>query len=380
MHGLIRIATRELVAFLSTHLPALSPQWWTTHVEEQLTYPQRQRVRERGFTKLDQLDFAALLRIVDRSWFELSQTANLPREGHDWVRELKTVRNKWAHASAEREASEDVYRDADTLGRCLTMLGAEPESLAAIDAKKSAALREMAAARGVRATPSEPALAPTTPGPEHPVPFAPDREATVEVRDHVLWTKHIQGDDALKATLNTLGEGSQIELEVDGLLGAWQKMNDGRGGQPTPGIKPVGPARSHWHALVRDRLGSMVTIAPASTVQDSATERDQQSFEAVWAQLQQKVAPGDTIRNWSRHSGYQGNPFTIHAVDDRFVEIDSPGAENIQHIAIEHFARVHEHWHAYNAHMFARSRLRDITRFSTYVISILHHVLGSDRA
>ena len=71
------------------------------------------------------------------------------------------------------------------------------------------------------------------------------------------------------------------------------------------------------------------------------------------------------------------NDFTIHSVQARFVEIDSPCTENIQHIAREHFARVHEHWHAY---MFARSMLRDITRFSTYVISILHHVLDSDRA
>ena len=141
-----------------------------------------------------------------------------------------------------------------------------------------------------------------------------------------------------------------------------------------------GPARSHWHSLVRDRLGSIVTITLASTTQNDAMGRDEQNFEAVWVQIQRKIAPGDTIRNWSRHSGYRGKDFAIHAVNDRFVEIDSPGAANIQHIAREHFARVHEHWEAYNAHMFARSRLRDITRFSTYVISILHHVLDSDRA
>ena len=62
MHDLIRIATRELVAFLSTHLPTLGPQWWTTHVEDQLSYSQQQRVRDRGLTRLNQLDFAALLR------------------------------------------------------------------------------------------------------------------------------------------------------------------------------------------------------------------------------------------------------------------------------------------------------------------------------
>ena len=95
MHDLIRIATRELAAFLSTHLPALGSQWWTTHVEEQLNHSQQQRVRERGLSKLDQLDFAPLLRIVDRNWYDLSRTANLPREGRNWVKELQSVRNNW---------------------------------------------------------------------------------------------------------------------------------------------------------------------------------------------------------------------------------------------------------------------------------------------
>ena len=229
MHNLIRIATRELVTFLSMHLPALGPEWWTTHVEERLTYTQQQRVRERGLTRLDQLDFAALLRIVDRNWFELSQAANLPREGRDWVRELQTVRNKWAHASAEQEASEDIFRDADTLGRCLRMLGAGPESLGAAETVKFTALRDMAAEGGVRATPSERA----------PAPYPTKGEATVEVRDHALWTKHIRGDDRLKATLNGLRRRSQIELEVDGFHGTWQKMDDGKDGRPTAGIKPL---------------------------------------------------------------------------------------------------------------------------------------------
>ena len=44
------------------------------------------------------------------------------------------------------------------------------------------------------------------------------------------------------------------------------------------------------------------------------------------------------------------------------------------------FARVHEHWDAYNALMFARSKLRDLTRLSTYVISILHHVQDGEPA
>ena len=378
MHDLIRIATRELASFLATHLPTLGPQWWTTHVEEELTYTQQRWVRERGLTRLDQLDLAALLRIINRNWSELARTANLPREGQDWAREFQNVRNKWAHASTEQEAVEDTYRDADTLARCLRMLGAETESIAAIETVKSTALREMAAASDVRAAPSQPAPGPTTPMPERPVQHRSDSEGTVEVRDHVLWTKHIRGDAALKATLNALGERSPIDLEVDGCRGTWQKMDDGRAGRPTPGMKPLGPARLHWHDVYQEKRGHTVTVALASDTHQAAMGQDEQGFEGVWDRIQRTIAPGDTIKNWSRHSGYRGNDFTIQGVGARFVEIDSPGAENIQHIPRVDFARVHEHWDAYIAGVFARNKLRDITRFSTYVISVLHHVLIGD--
>lgn len=258
------------------------------------------------------------------------------------------------------------------------MLGAGTESIAAVETVKSTALHEMAAAGGVRAASSESTPAPATPAPERLVQHRANREGTVEVRDSVLWTKHIRGDDALTATLDALSERSPIDLEVDGVRGTWQKMDSGRDGRPTPGIKPLGSARLHWHDLFRDKRGSAVTVALASETQEAAMGRDEQGFERVWARIQRTITPGDTIRNWSRHSGYRGNDFTIHAATDRFVEVDSPGASNIQHVARAEFARVHEHWDAYNAGVFARHRLTKITRFSTYVISILHHVLNSE--
>ena len=149
MHDLIQTATAELAGFLLAHLPVLGDDWWTTHVEEHLSFQQQRMVQERGLGTLDQLDFAALLRVFDRNWYELSQALSLPREGRNWARELQTVRNKWAHLSAQTMPASDVYRDADTLGRFLVMLGAKREAVAAVDAAKTAALHDMAVARDV---------------------------------------------------------------------------------------------------------------------------------------------------------------------------------------------------------------------------------------
>ena len=146
MHELIRIATAELVAFLAKQLPALGATWWKTHVEACLSFQQQRTVRERGFTTLEQLDFAALLRVLDQNWYELSQSLTLPREGRTWIRELQGVRNRWAHLSAAPVPAEDFYRDADTLSRVLLMLDAGPGSSSAVEAAKTDALSKMTAA------------------------------------------------------------------------------------------------------------------------------------------------------------------------------------------------------------------------------------------
>ena len=142
MHELIRTATAELSTFLATHLPALGEDWWEMNVVDRLSFQQQRAVNERGLTSLEQLDFAALLRLFDKNWYELSQVLTLPREGRTWIRELQTVRNRWAHLSATPVPPQDLYRDADTLARALDMLGATPASISAVEAAKRDALSE----------------------------------------------------------------------------------------------------------------------------------------------------------------------------------------------------------------------------------------------
>lgn len=86
----------------------------------------------------------------------------------------------------------------------------------------------------------------------------------VEVRDYVLWPKHIHGDLALRKELLALEAGAVIALMVDGTAGTWVKMDDSRTGAPTPGLKALGAARDHWHGLFRSRRGAVITISKAS--------------------------------------------------------------------------------------------------------------------
>ena len=154
MNDLIKMATAELERFLSTSLPTLSNEWWQKQVIDRLSFQQQRLVQERRCKGLGDLDFAALLRVLDQNWFELSDALSLPREARNWVKELQTVRNKWAHLSSRDVPSSEVYRDADTLGRVLETIGASATALASVEAAKAEAVAQLATK--ALPTPAEP--------------------------------------------------------------------------------------------------------------------------------------------------------------------------------------------------------------------------------
>lgn len=86
----------------------------------------------------------------------------------------------------------------------------------------------------------------------------------VEIKDFVIWLKHLHGDPSLKVRIDGLAAGELIELSVDGEAGVWEKMSDGADGRPTPGIKPFGRAKEHWHSLYAARRGDVVSIQIAA--------------------------------------------------------------------------------------------------------------------
>lgn len=141
MHENLHFAATEVRRFLAMSLPPLAPDWWKRHVADRLTFPQQRMVEERGFSSLDDLDLAALLRVMDQNWYELTQRTAMPRDARSWVRELQTVRNKWAHASGRSLPASEIYRDLDTLGRLLAAIGTT--DLGTIEKAKAAALREL---------------------------------------------------------------------------------------------------------------------------------------------------------------------------------------------------------------------------------------------
>ena len=128
MHTLLMAASGELCGFLANVLPQIGDEdWWTKQVVHKLSFKQQRFVEWRQIRELSGLDLAALLRVLDQNWFEVDWKVTFPPDARHYVKELMSVRNRWAHASVEEYSRDDVYRDLDTLQRFLSVIGASEQ-------------------------------------------------------------------------------------------------------------------------------------------------------------------------------------------------------------------------------------------------------------
>jgi len=84
--------------------------------------------------------------------------------------------------------------------------------------------------------------------------------ATTTVSDYVIWAKHIHDDQELVERIHSMWAGQTIRLEVDGVGGTWRRMDDGKDGRATLGVRPLGAAQEVWHGLFKARRGATVSL------------------------------------------------------------------------------------------------------------------------
>lgn len=142
MLELLRKSTHALVSFLESILPQLFEDWWQQAVVSKLTFHQQSRIEQDNLNTLSSLDLAALIRVLDQNWFQISNLLNLKRESRHYVKEMLTVRNQWAHLRADGLPLEDVYRDLDTLQRFLDATNADESLINEVKGVKSDLLKK----------------------------------------------------------------------------------------------------------------------------------------------------------------------------------------------------------------------------------------------
>ncbi len=109
--------TKLLAKWLFLQLSAIESDWWEQMVLPKLSYQQTQLIDSRQINSLDKMDLAALLRIVDGNWYTLADKNPLGYDAKNYLKELQSIRNKWAHLDGNGASEDDAFRALDTVIR-----------------------------------------------------------------------------------------------------------------------------------------------------------------------------------------------------------------------------------------------------------------------
>jgi len=136
MINTLSCATHEILAFLYKTLPDIGDNWWQDMVVAVLNPRQKDNLLKSKDTTLGNLDLAALLRIFDQNWFRISAHMGYESEQRHYLKEMISIRNRWAHLNSNPVSDDDLYRDLDTTQRFLKMIDADIKLIEDIQLKK----------------------------------------------------------------------------------------------------------------------------------------------------------------------------------------------------------------------------------------------------
>ncbi len=142
IQNLLTELTSFLADYLNQTLQQLDTNWWDNCVLAKLSYGQKDQIARTNIASLNQLDLAALLRILDSNWYELTELLKLNNTDRHYLKEMRTIRNQWAHISAEGIINEDLYRDLDTLKRFSKLINADIVYIEKVDSVKKDIINE----------------------------------------------------------------------------------------------------------------------------------------------------------------------------------------------------------------------------------------------
>ena len=115
MNFFLHEASKTMLNWLNTLLPMVTDNWWDECVMPSLSFTQHEIAVEKGFSKLSDFDLAALLRIANKSWYDLQTVILLSSYERENIRKMISVRNNWAHCITELPGKDVILQDLNTL-------------------------------------------------------------------------------------------------------------------------------------------------------------------------------------------------------------------------------------------------------------------------
>lgn len=128
IHIYLHTVQIKLVAWLEHNLPQCEDNWWDCCVISTLSYEQRERAHELHYTSLNQLDLAALLRVMNKNWFDFRKLMYLSDADRDSLQKMFEVRNRWAHMDSNLPDKETVKGDLYAIADFMMLLRCSKEA------------------------------------------------------------------------------------------------------------------------------------------------------------------------------------------------------------------------------------------------------------
>lgn len=130
---LLHSITGALANWLGEILPKVTESWWEDCVLLNLTNSQRVYAEKQKFSKLSDFDLAALLRIANKSWYDMQTVAYLPTSERECIRDMVSVRNNWVHCSRELPDKDTIIHDLRVLHRFSQQINCENTVCSKVD-------------------------------------------------------------------------------------------------------------------------------------------------------------------------------------------------------------------------------------------------------
>ena len=127
MSEYLHISTVTLADWLTSKLPRINDNWWEECVLENLSHYQRERVINDNISSLKEMDLSALLRIANKSWYELRNMYYLPQVERECLKAMFSVRNNWAHCAGNIPGKDTIETDLDVIYHFAQSFGASTD-------------------------------------------------------------------------------------------------------------------------------------------------------------------------------------------------------------------------------------------------------------
>lgn len=133
INALLHEISGSLEKWIGGILPRVTDSWWEDCVLTSLSYSQREIAQKKNFSRLSDFDLAALLRIANKSWYDMRTVAYLPNNERECIREMMNVRNNWAHCSTELPGKDTILHDLKIIRQFAQQLNCKKEIYSRID-------------------------------------------------------------------------------------------------------------------------------------------------------------------------------------------------------------------------------------------------------